>query len=275
VKRGRLVKHTHEAETGSEFDGWAPYYDLIHDGLPGEAEFYVGQAVRIGGNTLELGCGTGRIAIPMAMSGVDVTGVDKSAAMLARCREKLRAVGAIPGKLRLVHADMADFDLGVRFSFIAMAYRTFMHLLTPDAQRRCLLAARRHLQDGGVFILSTWVPKPSVIADGIAGPFEGRFRTVGQYPIPESKDIVVHQYSPMVDEVNQLLIEQHRIQEVDPAGNVLHEVTLPLTRAWTTPQEMNRLVRQCGFRVDAVFGDFDCNPLTEKSTEMVWVLRNG
>ena len=115
----------------TEFDAWAPYYDLVHKGLPGEAEFYVGQAVRLGGETLELGCGTGRIAIPMAMSGVCVRGLDNSPAMLEMCREKHRAVGETPGALTLIEGDMRDFSLDKRFGFVALAYRTFMHLLTP------------------------------------------------------------------------------------------------------------------------------------------------
>ena len=82
----------------ADFDVWAAYYDLVHKGLPGEAEFYLGQAVKRGGPVLEVGCGTGRIAISMAMSGLDVTGIDNSAGMLALCREKMAAVG-----LSLIH----------------------------------------------------------------------------------------------------------------------------------------------------------------------------
>ena len=71
----------------AEFDSWAAYYDYLHPGLPGEAEFYGGQALRRGGPVLEAGCGTGRLAILMAMSGLKVTGVDNSAAMLAVCAQ--------------------------------------------------------------------------------------------------------------------------------------------------------------------------------------------
>ncbi len=259
----------------AEFDGWAQYYDLIHEGLPGEAEFYVGHAARAGGKTLELGCGTGRIAIPMAMSGVDVTGLDNSEAMLERCREKMRAVGETRGALTLVHADMADFDLGTQFSFIAMTYRTFMHLLTVEDQQRCLAAVRRHLRDNGLFVLNSWVPKRSLIARTVAGPGAGIFHTIGKYPIPGTGNAVLHQQCVTCDESNHLLVERHKIRELDAKGTVLYEVTLPVTRALTTPEEMNKLVRLCGFHVDALFGDFDCTPFTEKSSEMVWIMRKG
>lgn len=257
----------------ADFDGWAEYYDLIHKGLEGEAEFYVGQAVRLGGKVLELGCGTGRIAIPMAMSGVDVTGLDNSKAMLELCRTKLAALGPVRGTLKLVHADMATFDLGVQFRFIAMAYRTFMHLLTADDQRRCLNVVHRHLNSDGVFILNTWAPRPAVLASAVTGPAPGRMRTVGRYVFPGTSDVVVHRQSARCDEFRQLLIEEHKLQEFDSKKSLLREVKLPLVRAWTTPREMDNLVRLCGFDVEAVFGDFDCAPFAEQSDEMIWVLR--
>ena len=82
-----------DAKTMHEFDAWAKYYDLIHQGLDGEAEFYIGQAARARSRTLELGCGTGRICIPMAMSGCDVVGVFFGA-MVAKEPEKIASIMA-------------------------------------------------------------------------------------------------------------------------------------------------------------------------------------
>lgn len=81
----------------TEFDRWAPYYDLIHNGLPGEAQYYLSEALRSGGEVLELGCGTGRVCILTVFSGLRVTGLDISPRMLVLCREKLAALGAPPG----------------------------------------------------------------------------------------------------------------------------------------------------------------------------------
>ncbi|MDQ1258079.1 MAG: hypothetical protein QG656_2688 [Candidatus Hydrogenedentes bacterium] len=255
------------------FDGWAEYYDLIHAGLPGEAEFYVGQAVRLGAKTLELGCGTGRIAIPMAMSGVDVVGLDNSEPMLECCREKLSAVEPVPGTLRTVCADMTDFDLNERFDLIVMAYRTFMHLLTQRDQRRCLMAVRHHLADDGVFILNVWVPKPSRIVTGVAGPAASAMRLAGRHPIPETGETVVHRQSARCDEFRQLIEDDRLFQVLDKKGSITEEARLPMVRTWITPREMDNLVRLCGFDVEACFGDFDCNALGENSDEAIWVLR--
>lgn len=258
--------------TMAEFDGWAEFYDLIHRGLPGEAEFYVGQAVRRKVKVLELGCGAGRLAIPMAMSGVDVVGLDISKPMLDRCRESLDALGDIPGAVSLLQADMAEFAFRARFGVIIMAYRTFMHLLTPADQRRSLAIIREHLKPDGLFMLNVWAPRPSLIAphteqSGATPALAGR------YPAPNRSNVLLHYCKSHYDEYRQRIDEDHLIQEVTKRGVVRREIRLSLVRAWTTFREMDNLARLCGFDVEAVFGDFDCNPFSETSTEMIWILR--
>ncbi|HOZ49535.1 MAG TPA: class I SAM-dependent methyltransferase [Candidatus Hydrogenedentes bacterium] len=257
----------------TDYDSWAKFYDTVHQGLPGEAEFYIGNAVRIGGPTLEVGCGTGRIAIPMAMSGLSVVGLDNSIAMLDRCRKKLAAVGPVAGSLRLVEADMIAFDLGESFDFIAMAYRTFMHVLTRPEQHRCLECIRHHLNAEGLFVLNTWVPRLSRLTGAVAGPLAGMMRLVGQYPWAGTAVTLLHEQAASADIERQLLHEEHRFREVDSKGTVLSEENLSFTRAWITPDDLERLVRQCGFRTEAVFGDFNCTPFCDSSDEMIWLLK--
>ena len=254
----------------AEFDAWAEYYDIIHQGLPGEAEFYVGQAVRIGGRTLELGCGTGRIAIPMAMSGVEVTGLDRSEAMLAICREKLSAVGPLSGSLQLVNADMTSFELGQQFDFIAMPYRTFMHVHGVEQQRACLRCIHEHLADDGVCVLNTWSPSASVIA---AHSVEREFERVDEYELDDTENHLQHYHRAIYDEERQRIVEEHLIDEVREDGQVVNSVTLPLVRVWTYPRELQHLITLCGFRTEAVFGDFECNPRTAATSEQIIVLR--
>lgn len=259
----------------AEFDRWAEYYDFIHLGLTGETEFYVAEAVRCGGEVLELGCGTGRICIPMAMSGVRVTGLDLSEGMLAVCREKLAAVGPVPGKLTLVHGDMRDFNLGVSFSRVIAAYRTFMHLLTPDDQMRCLASVRRHLAPEGRFILNVWAAKPSAIAGRIGGNGTNAEQHIGDYTVPGEGTRLTHYHSAEYDEHLQIIQERHRIEEYDASGRLVGSEILPLRRAWLTPREMEHLVRRCGFEIEGLFGDFRGEPFNAQSTEMIWILRSA
>lgn len=259
----------------NRYDGWAEYYDIIHEGLPGEAEFYVELAVRTGGKALELGVGTGRIAIPMAMTGVDVVGLDNSMAMLRECSGKLRAVGETKGRLTLFQADMAAFELDARFSFIAMAYRTFMHLLTQEDQRRCLAAVRRHLCDGGVFALNTWVPKLRQIMFLSGLPSASARNLAGKHRVPGTDITIEHYHAASYNDFDQTLDEEHFVTEVADDGSILRETSLPFARAWTSPREMRNLIALCGFRARGVYGDFSLAPLDEDSSEMVWILEKA
>jgi SAM-dependent methyltransferase len=258
--------------SNKEYDLWADYYDIVHTGLPGEAEFYVGQAVRTNGATLELGCGTGRICIPMAMSGVDVVGLDNSKAMLRLCRQKMRAVGKTPGLLRLIERDMRRFELEQTFDLILMAYRTFMHLLTPEDRHACLARVYDHLALGGTFIVSLWAARSEDFAQyPSSGPRTVAF--AGRYALPEGGGELIHFVSSACDELRQTIEEEHIIHEVNARAEATHTALLPMRRAWTSPEQMNALLTEHGFRIEALFGDFDCNPFTEKSTEMIWVAK--
>jgi SAM-dependent methyltransferase len=255
----------------AEYDAWAEFYDLIHRGVPGEAEFYVDQAVKARGPVLELGCGTGRISLAMAMAGVEAVGLDNSPKMLAQFRKKLTRIGQVSGSAEAIEADMASFDLGRQFDLIAIPYRSFMHLMSQERQLSCLERCRRHLTDQGKLILNVWAARPSSI-----GRFterrSGGLQRAGRYEL-ESGDWLVHFESAQYDEHRQIIAEEHVLHEVDHEGEVLRTIVLPLTRMWATPREMAWMFRACGFAVDALFGDFECGPFGRRSTEAVWALK--
>lgn len=255
----------------AEYDLWAPYYDLVFTGLEGEAEFYVGQALKRGGPVLELGAGTGRIALPIAMSGVQVTAVDNSRAMLGVLRDRAKAVKIPRGVLTVVEDDMRRLGkVDGAFPLILMAYRTFMHLLTPADQQDCLRAVRDRLEPGGLFILNLWAPKPTRIA-ALAGQ-AGVLNHGGTYAIPGTDRRLVHQCAARYDEFEQRLSEEHFLYDVKPGGAVASLTTLPLERRWTYPGEMAQLVRAAGFETVALMGGFDAEPFDPLSSEMIWAL---
>ncbi len=257
----------------SEFDAWAPYYDLIHVGLPDEVPFYTALARQSGGPVLELGCGTGRITLPIALSGASITGLELSPAMLALCREKAALCGALDKKLSLVQGDMRAFKLEQRFPLILMPYRTFMHLLTPSEQVACLECVREHLTPGGLFALNLWAARPSLIPTQTSLELEKHLQLSATHTLPEENLVLLHFHSAHYDEFNQRIHELHRMVEKDPQGKTLGVQDLGMTRAWLTPREMEHLVCRCGFRVEALYGDFDASPPGPESREMIWLLR--
>ena len=91
-----------------------------------------------GGEVLELGCGTGRVLIPTARSGVEITGLDLSPDMLKVCRKKLEAEPEeVRARVRLVEADMRQFELSRTFRLVTLPFRPFQHLTTVEAQLAC------------------------------------------------------------------------------------------------------------------------------------------
>jgi SAM-dependent methyltransferase len=105
------------------------------------------------GPALELAIGTGRIALPLATRGVEIQGIDASAAMVAKLREK-------PGgtDIPVTMGDFADVPVEGRFPLVFVVFNTLFALLTQDDQRRCLRNVADHLTDDGVFVVEAFVP---------------------------------------------------------------------------------------------------------------------
>lgn len=131
------------------YDEW---YGDVSD-LDGTLDAVV--ALAGGGPVLELGIGTGRIAIPLAARGLEVHGIDASPAMVAKLRAK-------PGgrDIPVTIADFAEASPGepARFSVVLAAYNTLFNLTTAEAQRRCFASAARLLAPGGVVVIEAFVP---------------------------------------------------------------------------------------------------------------------
>jgi SAM-dependent methyltransferase len=157
-------------------DTAAPFsYDLIaeiYDDDMGrnvggaDVAFYVGRCSDAGGPVLELGCGTGRITLPLVRASHSVTGVDVSAPMLERLRAKADATltRAERARLETHRADMASLDLGRRFARVLCPYSAFTYLVEPERRARALAAVRAHLARGGELVLDVFVPDRRVEA---------------------------------------------------------------------------------------------------------------
>jgi SAM-dependent methyltransferase len=166
-------------------DEYAPIADLYDHVSPYRAltdvGFYVDAASESGGPVLELGCGTGRVLIPTARAGVEITGVDLSPGMLAVCRRSLAAEPAhVQSRVQLVHAPMTSFELGRSFRLVTIPFRPFQHLVTVEDQIACLDCIRRHLAPGGRLVFDLFNPSLDAIVNnpiGIEGDPEPEFAT--------------------------------------------------------------------------------------------------
>ena len=144
---------------GYEYDeSLAEFYDVSYSTRK-DIEFFVSYSRKIKGKTLELGCGTGRILIPTAIAGCEITGLDLSPFMLKKCREKIdRQPKNVQELIRTVEGNMVDFNIDERFSLITIPFRPFQHLISTEEQRGCLYCVHRHLDAGGLLILDLFHP---------------------------------------------------------------------------------------------------------------------
>jgi SAM-dependent methyltransferase len=236
-------------------DGFADVYDDWYPAGPEVDAMVVALAgLAAGGPVLELGCGTGRIALPLAQrSGLAVVGLDASPAMLSRLRAKAgaEAVTAVEG-------DMADFDLAPHgpFALVFAAFNTFFNLATPTAQRGCLDAVRRHLGPGGRLALECFVP--------------------GQPPPGERDTIELRTL-----EVDRVVL---RISRLDPQGQTVSGQHVELAqgqavrlRPWhlrfASPAELDGLAASAGLELEQRWADWSGAPFTEHATQHVSIYR--
>lgn len=242
----------------------ARWYDgsYAHIRKRDDVAFYRGLARETGGPILELGCGTGRVLLPIAEDGHACTGLDGSSAML----DVLRAKNP-PSSLRLVHAPMEDFDLGGdRFALIFSAFRAFQHLVRVDDQLRCLANVRRHLAPGGTFAMDVYAP----LLDRTALVHE-----------PEAADATFPMDGAEVtrwvridrDLATQVATIHMRYERQRGGMRVAPDEHESFHMRWTHRYELEHLLVRAGLEPTAIYGAFDKRPYDYVSGEVVVVAR--
>jgi len=251
-------------------DPWmAELYDCYTAGKMGERDLplWLALAKESGGPVLELACGTGRVVLPLARAGFEVTGLDLSPHMLAMARRKLeKEQSDVRARVRLVEGNMRDFALDDRFGLILIPNRSFQILLERRDQRRCLERCAAHLRPGGRLAIDVFNVRHARLATpgGVdekpheyAGPGGVTVRETGHADY---------------DIANQRLLWHARYECTAAAGAVtVREYNLALRYFFRF--EMEWMLEACGFEVEALYGDFDRTPFAADSPEMIFVAR--
>src|SRR5499427_3502772 len=217
------------------------FYDLREAGGPGtllegDVEFYLAQARRTGGPVLDLACGTGRVAFPLARAGFDVTGIDKAPGMIAIAREKQRAAGL--KNMRFLRGDMSRFALTRRFGLVVIAYRALQHVLSAKAQRACLERARRHLRRRGRMVVHLFDPRLEFCTP--SAPPMNRARPGVHDPL-SGRDVRVEVLERQTDPLTQTFFEIWRwtVSHDGAEPEIVEDV---LRLRWTYRYEMRYLL---------------------------------
>ncbi len=246
----------------------AELYDLDCGEYADDIAFYENLARRCEGPVLELGVGTGRVAIPLAEAGFEVWGIDASEAMVARARRK--AGPELEGRLHLLPGRMEEFDVGREFDLVFAAFGTFHHLLTPEDQTACLRSVEGHLAPGGLFACDL---RPLVYDDWEAGDSVPVFHDWTRAMLAGG-EIVTKLRSVRADRARQVKRETHIYDRISAEGVVRRTVAVFDLR-FVSRYEMEGLLRTAGLELDQLYGDFDLAPYDDESNHMITIARRA
>jgi SAM-dependent methyltransferase len=228
----------------SAYDPIARLYDPWSTSVIEDVSFYVDEALAADGEVVELGVGTGRIAIPTALAGVNLIGVDSSAEMLAVCAERAHEAG-VAERLDLRLGDLRRPPVDERVPLVTCPFRAYLHLREDFERLEALCAARQLLRPGGRLVFDVFTPSREDIE-----------ATHGRWIERE----------PGIDERADWDLEQQTLT-LSVRGR---QGESTMTLWWVEPERWHSLLADAGFEVLACYGWFDRRPFTG-GEDSVWI----
>jgi len=230
----------------SAYDAIARLYDPWSAAVVEDIEFYVEEAVASGGPVVELGVGTGRIAIPTAAAGIHVIGVDSSQGMLDVCAAQGRRAGVGP-LLDLRLGDIRRPPVDEVVPLVTCPFRAFLHLPTEEDRLAGLRAAHGLLRPGGRFVFDVFTPS--------------------QEDIDETNGLWLEREPGIFERADWDLEERTLTLAVRGDGG-----ESAMTLWWLEPERWQVLIAEAGFELDACYGWFDRRPYAG-GEDSVWIAR--
>ncbi len=246
-------------------DPWsatAPFYDLDLEGVEDDVTMYREIATRQDGPVLELGCGTGRVALALARAGLTVVGVDYSAGMLDVARREAQGL-----PLTLIEADMRELRLAEEFATVVIPLGGLQHMETASEVAAVFATVAHHLASDGVAIVDVEAPQPEDL-------------TVGPRPL------VAHWTRPWLGgSVTKLVAVEGRPSEcrrvvtfhydVQPAEGAFHRVSHEFTLRMITAGELELAARLAGLELSALYGDYELSYFDDGDLRQVAVFEHA
>ncbi len=240
-------------------------YDLMHEDHVDDVRFVRDYAATLVGDArvLELGCGTGRLLLPLLEAGASVTGLDREPVMLRTAADRLAKYG---DRVRLIEGEMTRFEApGDPFDLAIVGLNTFMHLLTIRNQLACLECVHRHLRPGGNLLIDLASPH-AALRDTQHGVVLHRFSRA----LPASPDVLVTLWSATVFSTAQQLAHTSLLfDEVTGETGTLRRTVSDIVLRLTYRYELEHLLARTGFTVRSLYGDYESSPYDDESERLI------
>jgi ubiquinone/menaquinone biosynthesis C-methylase UbiE len=247
----------------NDYDLIAPFYDIEHAHFDEDLSLYMNFAGLYGGPLLELACGSGRLLVPLAREGYELTGVDSSASMLNLAREALEQAG-VAAKCKLVQENMYSLHLGQQFRLAFIALGSFAHVYIRKEQRQTLATVRNHLTPRGKFILD--------ISNADVRYMEhlsGQLLHQGTWQRDDGA-MLSHFVTPASSPSRHFLELTHFYEE-HRQGEAVKRTVIRTHLYLFERNEMELLLEEAGFVITDVYGDYELNPFEHDSPRMIFI----
>ena len=247
----------------NDYTPFAELYDLFYDGFHEDLEMYRGFAERTGGPILEVGSGTGRVALALAEEGHSIVGLELAEALRAVAQHKAERA-QLTDRVEFVHGDMRRFKFDQHFGLIVVPLNTFLHNLTLDDQLATLACCKKHLRPGGLLVLDCFNPDPTYAAD------DGRLIVQRSVSDRETGQAALLLLSRTTDWGQQLQEITYLIDRPDQNG-IVQRAVLHTSFRFIFRYEMQLLLKQGGFDLKEVYGSYELEPHEAGSDKLIVV----
>ena len=247
---------------------WAEWYDIFYSTVNDNAiDFYVEEAHKSGGPILELGVGTGRLAIPIAQQGLEIVGVDINSDMLEVAKKKTKAMGLFTDNPQFVHSDMTSMKIERQdFSLITIPENTILMVISHAERVNFLTRISKALGNEGKILISVFVPNPEFLYDESNEPI-----SIGDVENPYNNNTYHLSAYNRFDHVQQLNHALQIVQEITPQGELVNTRKLEFDLAYMWPHQVVQMLEEANLEIENIWGDYNRSNFTDESEVMLTV----
>jgi SAM-dependent methyltransferase len=206
---------------------------------------------------LELCCGTGRLTLPIAQDGYDITGVDYTFSMLEQARVKALEAGV---EVEFIEADIRTLDLPETYDLIFIPFNSIHHLYKNDDLFKAFNVVKNHLKEGGLFLLDCFNPNIQFIAEGGKA-----LKEIAEYTTNDGREVLIKEIMRYENKTQINRIEWHYY--INGVFDSIQNLDMRLF----FPQELDSYLEWNGFNIINKFGSFEEDPFNDNSEKQIFV----
>jgi len=245
----------------------ARYYDAENEYMTDDLPLYSAWAEQAGSPILDIGCGTGRVMLPLADEGYEVRGVDTAREMLERGRRKLKQRVDLADRVKFYEGNALEYAYPEQYGLILIPYNGLMHFRTSADQQALLRHLHGALKNDGLLMID--LPNAG---ETFASLDDGAVTLERSFVEPESGNLVMQQSVSELDRAEQLQKITWIYDEIGP-DRVLRRTVALLTLRYVFPTELELLLQLTGFNLVERYGNYDESPFENGCERLIVVAR--